>query len=36
MYEGFEFVGIEMTDEYLPIAKARIEFAIEEMKARLL
>jgi site-specific DNA-methyltransferase (adenine-specific) len=36
MYEGFEFVGIELTDEYLPIAKARIEFAIEEMKARLL
>jgi site-specific DNA-methyltransferase (adenine-specific) len=36
MYEGFEFIGIELTDEYLPIAKARIEFAIEEMKARLL
>ena len=36
MYEGFEFVGIELTDEYLPIAKARIEFAIEEMKGRLL
>ena len=36
MYEGFEFIGIELTDEYLPIAKARIEFAIQEMKARLL
>jgi site-specific DNA-methyltransferase (adenine-specific) len=36
MYEGFEFIGIELTDEYLPIAKARIEFAIEEMKGRLL
>ena len=36
MYEGFEFVGIELTDEYLPIAKARIEFAIEEMQGRLL
>ena len=36
MYEGFEFIGIELTDEYLPIAKTRIEFAIEEMKGRLL
>jgi len=36
IYEGFEFIGIELTDEYLPIAKARIEFAIEEMKGRLL
>jgi site-specific DNA-methyltransferase (adenine-specific) len=36
MYEGFEFVGIELTDEYLPIAKARIEFAIQEVKGRLL
>jgi len=25
--EGFRFIGIEMTDEYLPIAKARIEWA---------
>lgn len=23
----YKFVGIELTDEYLPIAKARIEFA---------
>jgi site-specific DNA-methyltransferase (adenine-specific) len=28
IYEGFNFIGIEMTDEYIPIAKARIEFAI--------
>lgn len=30
MYEGFKFVGIELTQEYLPIAKARIEFAINQ------
>lgn len=30
MYEGFNFVGIELTEEYLPIAKARIEFAINQ------
>jgi DNA modification methylase len=35
MYEGFKFIGIEMTDEYLPIAKARIEFAIKEESERL-
>jgi site-specific DNA-methyltransferase (adenine-specific) len=29
IYEGFNFIGIEMTDEYIPIAKARIEFAIK-------
>jgi site-specific DNA-methyltransferase (adenine-specific) len=27
MYEGFNFVGIDLTEEYLSIAKARIEFA---------
>jgi site-specific DNA-methyltransferase (adenine-specific) len=27
MYEKFDFIGIEMTEEYLPIARARIEFA---------
>jgi site-specific DNA-methyltransferase (adenine-specific) len=27
MYEKFDFIGIEMTEEYLPIAQARIEFA---------
>jgi DNA modification methylase len=36
MYEGFKFVGIEMTDEYLPIAKARIEFALNEESEKLL
>lgn len=35
IYEGFNFVGIEMTDEYLPIAKARIEFALKEMADKL-
>jgi len=28
IYEGFKFVGIELNDEYLAIAKARIEFAL--------
>jgi site-specific DNA-methyltransferase (adenine-specific) len=36
IYEGFNFIGIEMTDEYIPIAKARIEFAINEMASKLL
>ena len=27
MYEKFNFIGIELTEEYLPIARARIEFA---------
>ena len=35
IYEGFNFVGIEMTEEYLPIAKARIEFAQGEIDANL-
>jgi site-specific DNA-methyltransferase (adenine-specific) len=35
MYKGFEFIGIEMTEEYLPIAKARIEFAINEEEGKL-
>jgi len=35
IYEGFNFVGIEMTDEYIPIAKARIEFAVKEESERL-
>ncbi len=25
--ENYKYVGIELTEEYLPIAKARIEFA---------
>ena len=36
MYEGFNFVGIEMTEEYLPIAKARIEFALNDEGKKLL
>ena len=35
MYEGFKFVGIELTDEYLPIAKARIEFALANLDEKL-
>ena len=33
IYEGLKFVGIEMTEEYLPIAKARIEFALGDDNA---
>lgn len=36
IYEGFNFVGIEMTEEYLPIAKARIEFALNDEGEKLL
>ena len=36
IYEGFKFIGIEMTEEYLPIAKARIEFAINDEDEKLL
>lgn len=36
MYEGFKFIGVEMTDEYLPIAKARIEFAVNDNEGFLL
>jgi site-specific DNA-methyltransferase (adenine-specific) len=25
--KGYKYIGIELTEEYLPIAKARIEFA---------
>jgi site-specific DNA-methyltransferase (adenine-specific) len=35
MYEGFNFVGIELTEEYLPIAKARIEFALANLDEKL-
>jgi site-specific DNA-methyltransferase (adenine-specific) len=35
MYEGFNFVGIELTNEYLPIAKARIEFALANLDEKL-
>lgn len=30
MYEGFRFVGIEMSAEYLEIARARIAYAVEQ------
>ncbi len=29
MYEGFKFIGIEMNEEYVEIAKKRIEFALK-------
>jgi DNA modification methylase len=35
MYEGFNFVGIELTPEYLPIAKARILFALQDKEGEL-
>ncbi len=35
MYEGFNFIGIELTPEYLPIAKARIEFALRDKEGEL-
>jgi site-specific DNA-methyltransferase (adenine-specific) len=35
MYEGFNFVGIELTPEYLPIAKARIDFALKDKEGEL-
>ena len=35
MYEGFNFIGIELTPEYLPIAKARIEFALQSKEFEL-
>jgi DNA modification methylase len=35
IYEGFNFVGIELTPEYLPIAKARIEFALKDKEGEL-
>ena len=35
MYEGFNFVGIELTEEYLPIAKARIQFALANLDEKL-
>jgi site-specific DNA-methyltransferase (adenine-specific) len=32
--EGFRFIGIEKEAEYLEIAKARIEFAASEGRAK--
>lgn len=30
LLDGFQFIGIEMTDEYLPIIKGRLEFALND------
>lgn len=30
VYEGFDFIGIDMTQEYVDIAQARIDYAIKE------
>ena len=34
--EGFDFIGIDMTPEYVEIAKARIEWAAKELEGKLL
>ena len=34
-YEGFDFIGMELTGEYIPIAKARIEFALADKDEQL-
>jgi DNA modification methylase len=34
-YEGFDFIGMELTAEYIPIAKARIEFALADKDEQL-
>jgi len=34
LLEGFNFIGIEMTDEYIPIATARIEHAKQEYEKK--
>ena len=33
VYEGFDFVGIEQSPEYIEIARARINFALENLDA---
>ena len=35
VYEGFDFIGMELTGEYIPIATARIEFALAEKDEQL-
>lgn len=30
VYEGFDFIGIDMTQEYVEIAQARIDYAVKE------
>ena len=34
-YEGFDFIGMELTAEYIPIATARIEFALADKDEQL-
>ena len=34
MLGGYDFIGIEMTDEYIPIATARIEHALKEYEKK--
>lgn len=34
-YEGFDFIGMELTEEYIPIAIARIEFALADKDEQL-
>ena len=34
--EGFDSIGIEMTDEYLPIIEARVAWAVAEQEGKLL
>ena len=36
VYEGFDFIGIDMTQEYVEIAQARIEHALKDMRGTLL
>ena len=31
-YEGFDFIGIDQSSEYVEIAKARINYVLEMMK----
>jgi site-specific DNA-methyltransferase (adenine-specific) len=33
VYEGFNFIGIDQSDEYVEIARARIEFAMKDIDA---
>ena len=40
MYENkerdkdYKYIGIELTDEYLPISKARIEYVCKDLKTK--
>lgn len=35
-YEGFDFIGIDQSKEYVEIARARIDFALAELESQLL